>query len=488
MASRLLLSNRGRFARFRTIPLASLPALAVPDLVTPGETTFPVVDFMAPVITEIVLIFLLLAANGVFAMAEIALVSAKRARLKTRADEGDKGAAAALALAESPNRFLSTVQIGITIVGIFAGAFGGARIAARLAPVLADIPGVGAFADQLAFALVIVALTYLSLVLGELLPKRLAMLQPEAISSFMARPMNVISHLASPAVRFLSWSTDLLVGLLGVKASAEHGPSKEEVTVLIREGIVTGAFKRAETEMVEGVLELNDIKVSEIMTPGPRLLWLNAEDDHSTVWHKIVGSNHRYFPLYDHSRENLLGVVSVKSLYSHLAAGLPIHFRDVVTPTAFVPEQQTAMQLLETFKQTGVHVAFVVDEFGNVVGMATLVDILEAIVGDVPTREARSGSDIQQRADGSWLIDALVDLETLSEKLSGFALPEGSGDAFVTVAGFIIAQLQHLPKEGESIEHTGWRLEVIDMDGHRVDKVLATPLPVVPPATPPKAN
>lgn len=439
---------------------------------------------------ELFLILLLLLANGLFAMTEIAIVSSRRGRLKTLAQEGRPGAEAALRLAQEPNRFLSTVQIGITLVGIVAGAFGGAALAGPVAEFLAPIPFLGAYAPKLALGLVIILLTYFSLVVGELVPKRLAMLRPEEISIRMAPFMTMLSTLAGPAVRFLSWSTDRILALFGAKVPKEEGVSKEELTVLMREGLTTGTFHRVESDMVERVFDLAQLDVAGIMTPRLQMVWLQEDDVHSEIWHKIVTSNHPFFPVYREDRDAIVGYVSVKSLYCQLAAEIPVRLGDIMRPPLIVPKHQSAINLLETFKQTRVHVAFVVDEFGGVVGMVTLTDLLEAIVGDMPSREERNQPGIAQRKDGSYLIDAIIEIEKVSEGLEGFPEPEGAGEAFQTLAGFLIDRLQRVPREGDMVEHARWKLEVVDMDGHRVDKVAAISLPPAgaAPPPPPPAN
>jgi putative hemolysin len=378
-------------------------------------------------------------------------------------------------LVEAPNRFLSTVQIGITLVGIVAGAFGGASLSARLAPVLAPLPVVGPAAETVAFLFVIALLTYFSLIIGELVPKRLAMLRPEAISAAMARPMAALSTLASPVVTFLSASTDLLLRLFGVRAEEKKGVSREEVTVLIREGMVAGSIGRSETAMVEGVFNLNELTAVEIMTPRPRIVWLQKDAPHETVWHKIVASDLSYFPVFEEARDRVVGVISVKALYAQFAGGVAVHFSEIMAQPLFVPEGQSAAKLLESFQKSGVHVALVVDEFGGIAGMVTVLDVLEAVVGDLRSRESTRHGDLRPRDDGSWVLDALLEVEAVAARLPGFAVPEGAGEDFQTVAGFLTDRLGHVPREGDSFAHGRWLLEVIDTDGPRVDKVLAVP-------------
>jgi len=429
---------------------------------------------------ELICILVLLVANGLFAMTEIAVVSSRRGKLKSMAKEGRKGAARALKLSENPSRFLSTVQIGITLVGLVMGAFAGASIARKVAPWLEPVPLIGAYAETLAMGVVIVFLTYASLVIGELVPKRLAMTRPEAIAIGMSRVMAWLSTIAGPAVWFLSWSTDRLLALLGMSGNEESKVSKEELTVMIQEGMTAGTVHRVESDLVERVFDLGQVTVEGIMTPRLQMVWLQADDMHDSVWHKIVTSNHHFFPVYEEDRDAIIGYVSVKALYCQLAAGIPIRLRDIMRPPLIVPEHQSALNLLETFKQTRVHVAFVVDEFGGVVGMVTLGDLLESIVGDMPSREERQSQAIQVRADGSRLIDAMLEVEKVAESLEDFPEPEGAGEEFHTLAGFLIDRLQRVPQEGDAIEHASWRLEVVDMDGHRVDKVLAIRLAPVP--------
>jgi putative hemolysin len=428
---------------------------------------------MASTFFEIALILVLLLCNGLFAMTEIAIVSSRRAVLQSRADAGSKGAARALKLANSPNRFLSTVQIGITLVGIFAGALGGASLSAKLAVVLAPLPVIGEFAAGISFAVVIGLLTYGSLVIGELAPKRLAMQFPEAIASAMSGPMSWLSSIASPFVSLLSWSTSKLLRLCGVKDSGGEKLSRDEFTVLIREGMVAGGIQRTESRMMEGVLGFDKLVVYDIMIPRPKMVWIERDEPHAVAWPRIVKSHQNFFPIYHGQRDNLVGVVSVKDCYTQLAAGVEIRFQNIMQPPLLVPELQKARTLLEDFRRTGNHAGFVVDEFGGVTGMVTLIDLMEAIVGDVPSKEERLTMPVKQRTDGSWLVDGLFEIEKLRDVLDGFKSPEGAGDEFQTLAGWFGHHLERVPAEGDQIEESGWRFEIMDMDGSRVDKVLA---------------
>jgi putative hemolysin len=429
---------------------------------------------MNSALLEISIVLILLVANGIFAMTEIAIVSSRKGLLQGMADKGDKGAAKALRLSESPNRFLSTVQIGITLVGIVAGALGSGTVAARLAEVIAPLPYIGNYAMQISLAIVIGILTYLSLIIGELVPKRLAMKFPEAIASAMAGPMAAISTMASPAVSLLSWSTGGILKLFGIRDSDDEGMSREELTVMVRQGMVTGSINRSESRMIEGVIGFEKLVTYDLMIPRTRIVWIEQHASHDEVWPEVMGSTQGVFPVYDDRRDNLIGVVSVKDIYGRLAAGKSVNFGEIMRPPLFVPEMQKASVLLETFRASGQRAAFVLDEFGSVMGMVTLIDLMEAIVGDVPSREEQLASPIRQRTDGSWLIDGLFEIEKLPEHLPSFELPEGGGDEYQTLSGWFMKELGRMPAELDKISSGEWSFEVMDMDGTRVDKVLAT--------------
>ncbi len=425
-------------------------------------------------ILEISIVLILLVANGVFAMTEIAIVSSRKGLLQGMADKGNKGAAKALRLSESPNRFLSTVQIGITLVGIVAGALGSGTVAERLAEVIAPVPFVGEYAKSLSLLVVISILTYLSLVIGELVPKRLAMKFPETIASGMAGPMAAISTMASPVVSLLSWSTGGILKLFGIRDSDDGGMSREELTVLVRQGMVTGSINRSESRMMEGVIGFEKLVTYDLMIPRTRIVWIEKNASHDEVWPVVMGSTQGVFPVYDERRDHLIGVVSVKDIYGRLAAGRPVCFGEIMRTPLFAPEMQKASVLLETFRTSGQRAAFVLDEFGSVMGMVTLIDLMEAIVGDVPSSEEQLASPIRQRSDGTWLIDGLYEIEKLQEFLENFDLPEGGGDEYQTLSGWFMKELGRLPAELDKIISGDWSFEVMDMDGPRVDKVLAT--------------
>jgi len=431
---------------------------------------------MKQIAFEMVVIFVLLIANGVLAMAEIAVVSSKKARLRRLADQGNKTAKVALELAESPNRFLATVQIGITLVGIFAGAFGGATLAAELAVPIGQVAFFAPYADKLAFGIVVVVITYFSLVIGELVPKRFGLSNPEGIAMAVAKPMNWLSRFAGPVVGFLSVSTEGLLRVLGFKQAKEEAVSEEEVRGIMLEGLRAGAFNKVESDIVHSALELDQLSVREIMTPRPKVIWLSQDDSHDQIWHKIVVSNHSHFPVYQGSRDRTVGVVSVKAIYANLAAGTDVHLKDLMVPPLIVPESQTVLQLVETFKQSGKHIALVTDEFGSIVGLTTLNDVMEAVVGEFPTQGERAKPEAKKRDDGSWLIDAMIDLSAVERALPGFRFGDNAYTEYQTLAGFVVKQLGHVPTEGETFAAHGYVFEVLDMDRHRVDKVLVLPV------------
>lgn len=427
---------------------------------------------MAELATEILIILLLLVVNGLFAMAEIAVVSSRKNRLRQRAESGDPGAKAALALAESPNRFLSTVQVGITLVGIVAGAFGGATIAAKVGLFIAQAEPLAPYADKIGFALVVAAITYLSVVLGELVPKQIALSNPERMASLVARPMRFVSAVASPLVTFLTRSTEQLFAIIGFKPGPETAVSEEEVRGLMQEGLRAGAFNRVESQIVHQALELDRLPVREIMTPRPKVIWLNQTDSHDQVWHKIVVSNHSYFPVTAGNRDHPAGIVSVKAIYANLAAGVPVRLADLMVKPLAVHETQPILQLVELFKRSGQHVALVVDEFGVTVGIVTLKDIMEAIVGEFPSQGERARPTVLARDDGSWLADGLVDLDAVETALPGIVFGPDTRRDFQTLAGWLMGRFGRVPTEGEATEQAGYLFEVIDLDGQRIDKVL----------------
>jgi putative hemolysin len=277
-------------------------------------------------------------------------------------------------------------------------------------------------------------------------------------------------------VSFLGFSTDALLRLMAIRPQREAGVTEDEVKVLMQEGLRAGAFQKVESEIVESVLDLDQLPLREIMTPRPKVIWLNRDDPHETVWHKIVVSGHSFFPVYEGNRDNVVGVVSVKAIYANLAAGVGVNLKDLMVPPLLVPATQNVLQLVETFKKSGKHLALVADEFGSIVGLVTLNDVMEAIVGDFPSQDERAKPTVTTRPDGSLLIDAMIDIERIEQALPGFRIEEDAGKDYQTLAGFVVKHFGRLPREGETFESQGYIFEVLDMDRHRVDKVLVVPV------------
>jgi len=423
---------------------------------------------------EIIIILLLLVVNGVFALTEMAVVSARKAKLRQMAEQGNAGARAALALAESPKRFLPTVQIGITLVGLLAGAFGGATVAEQIATRLQRWPEVADYAEAIGVGVVVVVLTFLSLVIGELVPKRLALSNPEAFASLMARPLDWLSRLARPGIWLLGIATDAILFVLRVKPRGQEPVSEEEVTLLMQEGTHAGIFHPNEPRMVASVLSFDHRPVTDIMTPRGKVIFLRRDEKYEAVWHKIVVSGHSSFPVYEGDRDHIIGVVSVKAIYANLAAGVGVKVADLMVQPLFVLTIQTVTALLETFKRTGKHIAVVVDERDRFVGLVTLVDVLEAIVGAIPSLEERLKPEARRREDGSWLVDGRFNLAKLARLLNGEVERETPAAPKQTVASYVSSRLGPEAKEGAVLEFEGWRIEVLDRDGERIDKLLVT--------------
>ena len=433
---------------------------------------------MSALSSELIIIFLLLLGNGVLAMAEIAVISARKARLKQLADNGNASARRALDTANEPARFLSTVQVGITLVGVLAGAFGGANIADTLAVWLGNFAVLAPYARPVAFGAVVVAITLASVVIGELVPKRIGLHWPERIAMLLTGPIHGLSRLVAPLINLLTGLTNLVLMPFGMAEKPKDSPvSDEEVNIMIAEGLHAGVFNQAETEMVAGVLELDKLEITALMTPRPKIVFLNIEDPEETNWRKIITSGHSHFPVYHGNRDQVVGMVSVKSIWANSAFGLTTHLKNLLVPPVVVPEAMMAIALLEQFKKSGQHIALVTDEFGSIQGLITLMDVLEAIVGDIPQRGQRSGPEVRQREDGSWLIDATLSTAELKTMLKLSELPHEEKVDFQTLGGFVMTHFGRIPRAGDYFDLGGWRFEVVDMDRHRVDKVLLGKVP-----------
>ncbi len=431
---------------------------------------------MSLIASEIIIIVLLVLANGVFAMAEIAIISCRKPRLRKLTEQGDARARAALELADSPNRFLSTVQVGITLVGVLAGAFGGATIAREIARALHDVPALAHYGEAIGIGVVVLGITLLSVVLGELVPKRLALNNPLGVALALARPVRRLSSLIAPVVRLLGALTDAVLKLFGFQLRTEPAVTEDEVRSLVEQGHQAGVFFKAEKEMVEQALALDRKCVGDLMTQRAQIIWLNVADANEVNWRKIVTSGHSYFPVYEGQRDNVVGMVSLKALWANLALAQSANLRDLLTEPLFVPANMTALKLLETFKHSRKHLALVPDEFGTVQGMVTLVDVFEEIVGDIPSFDQPAQARIVRREDGSWLVDATLELDELKQLLVVKQMPGEDREAYETLSGFVLHQMQRIPREGDHFEWGGFRFEVADVDRHRLDKILIQPL------------
>lgn len=418
---------------------------------------------------EIAVVFALTFINGVLAMSELAVVSARKARLEGMAADGSRGARAALRLKEDPSRFLSTVQIGITLVGIFAGAFSGATLADRLAHVLATFPVVGTHALQIAFFLVVVAITYLSLVVGELVPKRLALANPEAVAVTVAPAMTVLAKVALPVVWLLRTSTEAILLLFGRRSQSDETVSEEEVRALIAEGTATGVFAVEEKAMIEGVLRLADRNVRALMTPRNEIVWLDRNAPPEEIARVLFAHSHSRLLVCEGTVDQAVGVVHTKAMLAAVMENRPLDLAALMQPLVAVPEQTSVLTLIDQFKASGAHMIVVVDEYGTTEGIVTPTDVLETIAGELPEAHEAEDPDIVERADGSWLVDGLTPVDEFRDRLGVRGI--GGGD-YHTVAGLALEKLGRIPAAGDWFEHAGYRFEIVDMDGRRIDKLL----------------
>jgi len=431
-------------------------------------------------LSEIIIILVLIIINGIFAISEFALISAKKTRLRQRAEEGDTQAATALKLANEPTPFLSTIQVGITLVGILAGAFGGATIAEELAAYFTKFPILAPYSEALGITLVVILITYLTLVFGELVPKRLALSNAESIASNVAKPMFFLSILAKPLVIVLSYSTEAVLRILRIQKTIELPVTEEEIKFMLEEGTEAGVLEKAELSMIESVFEIGDRRVDSLMTHRTDIIALDMDDPTDKNLQKMIASGRSNFPVYESDLDNMFGIVSVKNVMARMVKDNLINIRDLVTRPLFVPEAVTVLRLLELFKESGVHIALIIDEYGSIQGIITLHDILEAIVGNVHSFGEPVEMPIVTMKDGSWLIDGDTPIEELKEVLSVSSFPGEEDGYYRTIAGLIMFILQQIPKTGDYIQLKELRYEVVDMDGNRIDKVRVTRVPTVP--------
>jgi len=440
-----------------------------------------------PLSTELLILVSLVVANGLLSMAETGVVASRKAKLQEWADDGDASAGRALALKEHPQRFLALVQFWLTLSGMIAGVLGGARLAGKLDAWMAshtpswDAPGDST--STAAFALVAIGLTSFMLLFGELVPKRIALAYPERVAAVLAGSMRALAWLAAPFLKILELATSAVLALIRFKPPVGAPEvSNDEVRALIEQGLHAGSFNQAEQQMVTGVLELDELSVTVLMTPRPKIVFLNLDDSDEVNWRKIVSSAHTNFPVYEGNRDQVIGMVSVKALWANAAIGLKNNLRDHLTAPLFVPETVSAVQVLETFQNTGKQLALVTDEFGTVQGIVTLYDVMRAIVGVLPQPGDRRRPPAVQREDGSWLVEGSLGIVEFKRRFSFGVLPGEDDDRYQSLGGFVVDRLGHIPNAGESFHWGGWRFEVVDMDRHRVDKVLLVQSPTQPAA------
>jgi putative hemolysin len=416
---------------------------------------------------EILIILGLILLNGLFSMAEIALVSARKARLEAQANKGDLRAKAALSLANKPESFLSTVQIGITLIGILTGIYSGEKIVANVQGFLLNIPQLAPYAKGIATTFVVVILTFFSLILGELLPKRLGLTAPEAIAKMVAAPMKVINVVTWPFVWLLNKTTNILIKLFNIKTT-DNQVTEEEIKAIISEGTEHGAIEATEQEIIERIFHLGDRNITSLMTHRHDIIWFDINDNENTIKEKILQEPHSVYPICHNSIDNIKGIVSIKDMY---VTPDDIPFKDSMKPALFVPENNSPYQLLERFKESKIHTCFVVDEYGTLLGLITLNDILEAIVGELPQQDV-DDYEVKEREDGTFLVDAQIPFYDFLTKFEKTEWMNEGEQEFDTLAGFILHRMERIPKSGDKMDWSGFHFEILDMDGHRIDKVL----------------
>jgi len=426
-------------------------------------------------LTEIIIVVVLILVNGALAMSELAVVSSRPARLKVLADQGNKGAATAIRLAEDPGRFLSSVQIGITLVGILSGAFSGATLGLRLAEALRDAGMAANLADIFGTGVVVVAITYVTLICGELVPKQVALRNPEGVASRVAGPMSVLALIGTPIVWFLDISGKTVLRLLGQSGQAEESVTEEEVRTIIAEATTAGIFETEEHSMISGVMRLADRSARGIMTPRLDVEVIDVEDSFEENLKIIIASNHSRILVQEGDADSILGVLSLSDLLPALAMGQQPDLRKLVRPVPVVMEHADALDVIEALRKASAQLALVVDEYGHFEGIITFGDVLEVITG-VYNEEPGDEPAVVQRADGSWLVAGWMPVDDFRER---FKVPVPKDARYETLAGYVLASINHLPAVGETFERDGWKFEVVDLDGHRIDKVLIAPL-VIP--------
>ena len=425
------------------------------------------------IILEVVIIALLILLNGTLALAEISIVASRKSRLEQDSKEGSHGAEVALELANKPTKFLSTVQIGITLVGILAGVFGGATIASHISAQIAKMPYLSQYSDAIGIGIVVLVITYFTLVLGELVPKSLALTDPENYATKLSVPMRSVSKITSPLVSFLSFSTTFVLKMLRVKPAEESRITESEIVMLLEQGTQSGVLLEAEQEMMEGVLQLGDRRVDAMMIPRTEIVRLDLEDENETNRKIYLQTAHNRLPVERGRLDNIVGMVKVRDLMAQELAGEVADIEKVMLEPLFIPENSSAIFALELMREHQEHMAVVIDEFGGTQGLVTLVDILESIVGDFPVPGVLDTPEIVRREDGSYLLDGRLPIDEFKSLFELDTLPGEDRSHYQTMSGFMMTMLGKIPSTGEMVKCFGLVIEVVDMDGFRVDKVLA---------------
>ena len=431
---------------------------------------------------DVAILLALIAINALFAMAEVALLTAKRSKLQRMVDSGDRQAAAALELGEDPNRFLSTVQIGITTIGILNGVVAESALSAPVATWLESVGVANETSGWLASTLIVVIITYLSIVFGELVPKRIGQTNPEPIARIVAKPMLTLALVARPLVRLLSGSTQLLLRAVGIRHAGAPVVTEEEIHALLEEGSDAGIIEENERQMVRNVFRLDDRQITSLMVPRGDIVSLDIEEPLNENLQRIQASEHSRFPVCKGGFDEVVGIINAKVLLAQTLRGETPDFKSDLQPAVFVPESLTGMELLEHFKSSGVQMAFVIDEYGEIQGLITLQDLIEAIAGEFKPDDHEDAWAIQ-RQDGSWLLDGIIPVPELKDTLGLEAVPEEDKGRYNTLSGMLMLLMGRIPSAGEAVEWDHWRFEVIDMDGKRIDKVLASPIATPDPAS-----
>jgi putative hemolysin len=438
---------------------------------------------------DFLIIFGLILLNGVFSMSELAGVSSRRIRLEKLAHGGSHGARAALRLAEQPSQFLSTVQVGITLIGIFNGAFGEASIVERLTPSLARFAPLADYAREIALGIVVFCITFASIVFGELIPKRIAMQYPEGVATLIAAPLQLLSRLMGPFVTVLSATTEFFLRLVGLHRRRESGVTEAEITEVLKEGAEAGMLEKTEHDIARRAIRLDDVRVAALMTPRGDLQFIDLDDPVERNLSKIAQCAYTRFPVYQGDRSQIIGIVHSGDLFEQVIKAGSLGAVDigaVTKPALYVPDTASAMDLLEDLKKNRAEIALVVNEYGDIEGLVTLSDVMGSLVGDVATINDEDSADAVQREDGSWLIDAGLSFDRFRDVFhTDIRFPDEQGGAYHTIAGFVLSQLGRIPKTSDQFAWEGYRVEVVDMDGHRIDRLRVS---VVPPENRPDAT